>query len=161
MVMEKIDILFAVEEIKKLRARYFRGADMKDWVLMKSVFAPDVAVDIRGVTTDPRTGINFVPSVGEDEIVGSDNVVEMIKSGMTGVTSVHRGYMPEIEILSERFARGIWAMEDILKWSEGAIIESMHGFGHYHENYENIDGEWKIKKIKLTRLMLDAKFRNK
>ena len=34
-----------VEEIKKLKARYFRGLDTKDWDLYSSVFAEDVVVE--------------------------------------------------------------------------------------------------------------------
>jgi len=36
-----------VEEIKKLKARYFRGLDTRDWDLYASVFAEDVVVDLR------------------------------------------------------------------------------------------------------------------
>ena len=38
-----------VEEIKKLKARYFRGLDSKDWDLYASVFTDDVVVDISNV----------------------------------------------------------------------------------------------------------------
>lgn len=31
----------------------------------------------------------------------------------------------------------------------------MVGYGHYHETYENIDGQWFIKSSKLTRLRED------
>ena len=37
-----------VEEIKKLKARYFRSLDSKDWELYASVFAEDCLVDLRG-----------------------------------------------------------------------------------------------------------------
>ena len=29
------------------------------------------------------------------------------------------------------------------------------GYGHYHETYEKIDGQWRIKTSKLTRLRED------
>jgi hypothetical protein len=31
----------------------------------------------------------------------------------------------------------------------------MHGWGHYYETYEKIDGKWLIKTLKLTRLRLE------
>jgi hypothetical protein len=31
----------------------------------------------------------------------------------------------------------------------------MHGYGHYHETYEKVDGRWRIKSSKLTRLRED------
>ena len=157
--MDNVDKLLAFEEIRALRARYFRGADTKDWELMESVFAPDVVFDIRGVTTDPRTGVNVVPSVSEGVIVGSARVVHAIKEGITGVTCVHHGHMPELALTGETTATGIWSMEDVLKWPDDSPIESMHGFGHYFETYEKINGHWKIKTLKITRLMLDIKLR--
>jgi hypothetical protein len=32
----------------------------------------------------------------------------------------------------------------------------MHGYGHYHETYEKVDGRWRIKTITLTRLRVDV-----
>ena len=32
----------------------------------------------------------------------------------------------------------------------------MHGYGHYHETYEKLDGRWLIKTIALTRLRVDT-----
>ena len=43
-------------------------------------------------------------------------------------------------------------MEDMLRWSDG---RELHGYGHYQESYEKIDGSWHIKTLKLTRLRLD------
>ncbi|MGB9302958.1 MAG: hypothetical protein ACLPXZ_03225 [Mycobacterium sp.] len=33
---------------------------------------------------------------------------------------------------------------------------TLHGYGHHHENYEKIDGRWRIKTSKLTRLREDV-----
>jgi hypothetical protein len=32
---------------------------------------------------------------------------------------------------------------------------NLRGYGHYHETYEKIDGQWRIKSSKLTRLRED------
>jgi hypothetical protein len=72
------------------------------------------------------------------------------------VVTVHHGHMPEIEITSDDTATGIWAMEDKLRWPEGSPIGWMHGYGHYHETYERVDGAWRIKTLTLTRLRIDA-----
>jgi hypothetical protein len=150
-----VEKLIAIEEIKKLRARYFRGADFKDWTLMESVFAPDVVFDIRGATTDPYSGTNAVASVSESVLTGSKTVVEAIRQGITGVSTVHHGHMPEIEILSADDAKGFWAMEDVLRWPPGSPVLSMHGYGHYHETYHRYQGEWKIQTLRITRLRVD------
>jgi hypothetical protein len=32
---------------------------------------------------------------------------------------------------------------------------NLRGYGHYHETYEKIDGQWRITRSKLTRLRED------
>jgi len=43
-------------------------------------------------------------------------------------------------------------MEDMLRWPDGT---ELHGYGHYWETYSKVEGAWKIKELKLTRLRLD------
>jgi hypothetical protein len=31
----------------------------------------------------------------------------------------------------------------------------LDGYGHYHETYEKVSGDWRIKSSKLTRLHMD------
>jgi hypothetical protein len=40
--------LEAIEEIKQLKARYFRCMDTKDWDGFTSVFAPEARMDVSG-----------------------------------------------------------------------------------------------------------------
>ncbi len=124
-----------VEEIKKLKARYFRGLDTKNWDLYRSVFTPDMVFTYEG------TG---------DSIEGLDAFVEYAK-GLT-MTSVHHGHMPEIELISPSSATGTWSMEDHVRWSDGF---ETHGYGHYVETYEKTDDDWRIKTMKLSYLRTD------
>jgi hypothetical protein len=54
--------------------------------------------------------------------------------------------MPEVDIRSDTMAEGIWAMEDVLRWPTTSTrpIQTLHGYGHYHETYELIGGGWRI-----------------
>ena len=54
--------------------------------------------------------------------------------------------------MSPTSATGVWAMEDMLRWPNGT---ELHGYGHYHETYEKVEGAWRIKSSKLTRLRMD------
>ncbi|HEX4015117.1 MAG TPA: nuclear transport factor 2 family protein [Frankiaceae bacterium] len=127
-----------VEAIKQLKARYFRLMDTKDWDAMAQVFAPDVEIDM----------------TGEDGTVhhGVDDFMPYLRANIELVITVHHGHMPEITLLSETTARGIWAMEDKLWWPEGSPLVHLHGYGHYHETYEKTGGQWRIKTLTLTRL---------
>ena len=127
-----------VEAIKQLKARYFRSMDTKDWEGMREVFADDVVMD----TTSSGGGV----------VSGADAFVALLREILKDVITVHHGHMPEIEITSPTTARGIWAMQDLLRWPDG---RELRGYGHYHETYERIDGAWRIKTSKLTRLRAD------
>ena len=51
-----------------------------------------------------------------------------------------------------------FSSSDMLRWPEGSPIRALHGYGHYHETYEKVDGQWLIKTITLTRLRVDTEF---
>lgn len=144
--MNDIERLLAIEEIKQLKARYFRCVDTKDWEGYRSVLADDVVVDI---TEDmPEGGL----------VVGGDAAAEIVRRSLTAdIVSVHHGHCPEIEVLTPTTARGVWAMEDKLSWGPASAFpgQTMHGMGHYTETYEKTDCGWRIKTMKLTRLRCD------
>jgi hypothetical protein len=129
-----------IEAIKQLKARYFRLMDMKDWDDMREVFADDVYID----TTDS----------GGRVVEGADDFMAGLRDLLADVVTVHHGHMPEIELTSATTATGIWALQDLLRWPDG---RELHGYGHYHEEYEKSDGRWRIKKMTLTRLRTDFK----
>jgi hypothetical protein len=143
--MDAAEELLAIEQIKRLKARYFRSMDTKDWDGFAGVFAPNAVLDVTGETP------------GDEGIVrGNELIAAYVRGHVDPVTTVHHGHMPEIEITSATTASGIWSMEDMLRWPEGSPISSIHGYGHYHETYEKIDGEWRIASCRLTRLRVDA-----
>ena len=77
-------------------------------------------------------------------------MIDFWRSNSSRVQSVHHGHCPEIEVLSDTEARGIWAMEDIVEFTDGTL----HGYGHYHETYRKEGGEWRIATLHLTRIRL-------
>ena len=130
-----------VEAIKQLKARYFRLMDTKDWAGFRALFTPDVRVDVSGD--------------GAGVFEGLDVFMAMLEPTLRGVVTVHHGHTPEIEITSPTTATGIWAMEDHLRFPPGGPVGELHGYGHYHETYVKLDGDWRIKSTKLVRLRLD------
>jgi SnoaL-like domain len=127
-----------IEAIKQLKARYCRTMDTKDWVAMREVFADDVVIDTSGS--------------GGGVVSGADEFVAFLVGAIGEVITVHHCHTPEIELTPDGTATGVWAMEDRLRWPNGS---ELHGFGHYHETYERIDGTWRITRLTLTRLRLD------
>jgi len=151
--MDAVQRFAAIEEIKQLKARYFRCMDTKDWDGFADVFAPDAVMDMSAEVPDsgdPEAGITR----------GNTAIAAFVRGHVGDVETVHHGHMPEIDITSTTTATGIWAMEDMLRWPEGTPIAAMHGYGHYRETYERVGLRWLIKTLTLTRLRLDFEMRD-
>jgi uncharacterized protein (TIGR02246 family) len=127
-----------VEAIRQLKARYFRTSDTKDWAAMRQVLTDDVVMD----TTDSGGGV----------VTGADEFLQFLEQTLVNSVTVHQGHMPEIQLTSAMTATGIWALDDLIIWPDGSRLQ---GYGHYHETYEKIDGEWRIKSSTLTRLHME------
>jgi hypothetical protein len=142
--MQAIEHLLAIEEIKKLKARYFRCVDTKDWEVFRRLFAPDALLDIS-------------EDVPGGKLVGPHAIADAASRSLRDCVSVHHGHCPEIDLISDCQASGVWAMEDMLRWpaAAGAALRTLHGYGHYFESYEKIGGRWVIKAMKLRRLRVD------
>lgn len=129
--------LVDVEEIKKLKSRYFRYVDLHWWPELRELFADDAVFEIDESTTTPATADEFVTAVGKH---------------LGQAMSVHHGHMPEIDIIDTRNARGIWAMYDLVEPGRDSGYPLLTGYGHYTEDYRKINGEWRIARLRLTRL---------
>jgi hypothetical protein len=133
------DRLDDVEAIKQVKARYLRTLDTKDWAALRLVLTDDMVMD--------------TSASGGTLVTGADAIMAFLLEVIGDVITVHHAHMPEIELTSATTARGIWAMEDMLRWPDG---QELHGYGHYHETYEKAEGAWRIKTLTLTRLRTDA-----
>jgi hypothetical protein len=144
--MDAIEKLIAIEDIKLLKARYFRYVDTKQYDKLEQLFTPDVKADHS----------EDHPSAKH---TNRKDWVEMIKSAMHRCTSMHHGHQPEIEITSPTTAKGIWPMQDWVYWPEGERSplgdNRFVGFGAYHETYEKTDAGWQIKTVTLKRVKIE------
>ena len=131
--------LVAIEAIKQTKAKYFRYMDTKQWDQLKALFTEDLVADFR----DAPGYLNH----------GRDDYMSMLVDAIGAATTVHQGHTPEITLLDERSATGVWSMFDIVDHPDFLL----QGWGHYHESYRlGDDGVWRIATVKLTRLKLDV-----
>ena len=146
-VIDTAERLLAIEEIKQLKARYFRFVDTKQWKQWAQLFTPDVECDFSA------------DSLTDEPVRGRETLVKMVSRIMADCESLHHGHTPEIEILSPTTARGIWVMQDIVDWPRDKEApngyHSLVGWGHYHETYVKSAEGWQIATMKLTRLRLN------
>jgi SnoaL-like domain len=148
--MDRIDELYAIEQIKQLKARYFRTMDTRDWEGMAQVFCKDAKFDC-------SEGFVCTPLGGEPEGVvgpvthGREAIMAWIEDAFANQTSLHHGHCHEITIDTETAAHGVIAMEDQI-FAADRKTRLLDASGHYHERYRFEDGAWRIAETKLTRL---------
>ncbi|HYZ66390.1 MAG TPA: nuclear transport factor 2 family protein [Mycobacterium sp.] len=136
--MDDAAALLEIEAIKQLKARYCRYLDTKDWEAWRGIFSDDFLSD--------------TSQAGGKVIRGADDFVAFTRRSLGTRATVHQVHAPEIELTSATTARGVWALADVVRFPLGLNLQ---GYGHYHERYEKVDGQWLIASSTLTRLRED------
>lgn len=127
-----VQMLWDIEQIKQLKARYFRLIDTKDWERFADLFTADCIHHLpTGAPKPTLTNVEYLPS---------------LRNSLEHSVTVHHGHMPEITLLSETEAEGIWSMFDDVHTSRPDQAPwRIQGFGHYFETYRKCDdGKWRI-----------------
>ncbi|MEU4098723.1 nuclear transport factor 2 family protein [Streptomyces sp. NPDC026673] len=136
----KVQRLEDIEEIRQLKARYFRFVDEKKHDQLAALFTPGAKLVTDGITW--KSPKEFAYTIRD----------------LTGAApSAHSGAMPEIKITGPNTATGIWSMEDILTFPAGTkgAPEGHDGYGQYHEAYRKVHGKWLIDSVLLTRFWME------
>ena len=131
--------LLELEELKQLKAQYCRLLDTKDWTAWRALFTDDFVSD-----TSPSGG---------KVIRGADEFVAFTRKSLRDQATVHQVHAPELELVSPVTARGVWALEDVVRFGPGV---NLRGYGHYTETYEKVGDRWLIASSTLTRLREDV-----
>lgn len=124
--------LEAIEEIKRLKYRYFRTLDLKDW----EAFGDTLTSDIQA-----RYGTQAM-----DEPVHFDDreaVVAFMSANLhRGVITTHVAHHPEIDV-DGTSAEASWCFEDTVIVPEFKV--QIRGAGYYTDRYrQDSDGAWRI-----------------
>ncbi|BBX21284.1 bile-acid 7-alpha-dehydratase [Mycolicibacter terrae] len=133
------DAATEIEAIKRLKSRYCRYLDTKDWAAWRALFTDDFVSD--------------TSRAGGKLISGADEFVAFTRKSLRDQPTVHQVHAPDIELTSPTTAGGVWALEDVVRFGPGV---NLRGYGHYTETYEKTDGQWRIKTSTLTRLREDV-----
>jgi hypothetical protein len=131
-------------EIRRLRARYPRLLDTRQFDELRTLF-----------TDDATFGTPSADSAGAH---GPDEFVAALEASPYLLGAVHHLYEPEIEITSDLTARGLWSVTSVVSANfdvrDGALVpvESdeptvIYMYGHYEDEYRKVDGAWKISSL--------------
>ena len=137
-----------MEAIRQVKARYVRYGDTKNWEGFRELLTEDFEAHYDGL---PRATQESPSSGG---INGLDMFLQAFPAMLSNCITIHHLYSNEIVITGSSTATGIWAMHDVVNLPTCTF----RGWGHYHEEYEKLDGQWKIKKIRVTRLQVEEEW---
>ena len=131
-----------VEQIKRLKYRYFRSMDTGDFETLQSLYTDDIRVDYIGGTY-------------RWQMEGRRNLIEaQMEAFNSEAIGCHTGHHPEIDILSDTMATGIWYMTDIFMNFRAKTV--FYGSALYRDTYEKINNVWKIKVTTYKRIYEQA-----
>ena len=104
--MDALNDLLAIEDIRAVKARYCRLLDGKDWSGFAALFTEDAVMDVREDTGNPP-------------ITGIAAIIAQVRFAVDDAATSHQVHTPEITLLSEDAATGVWAMQDRVVWQPG------------------------------------------
>ncbi len=138
--------LIDAREIERLKARYCRFIDTKQWDALRGLFTPDATCDGFAAAPNGASAEEFISGAAER---------------LAAAVTVHHCHLADIIFLSADIARAVWAMEDFDEWLHGVPMpdapeaQGFCGYGFYEEEYRRAGGVWKIHIIRLKRLRVD------
>lgn len=132
--------LESLEEIRRLKYRYFRYLDLKRW----DEFGDTLTEDVRA-----RYGTQAM-----DKPLHFDNRAEVVsymsENLGTGIVTIHIANHPEIDVDGDT-ATGSWAFEDTVIVPDFKVI--IRGGGYYVDEYrKEADGKWRISATEYERI---------
>ncbi len=133
-----IQRLMDIEAIKQLKHAYFRCIDTANLEELATLFHVDIEVDFKG-------GNYHLQYSGRDEYVTG-----MAQSFHKQAIGQHHGHHPEIQMLSDTEATGIWYLEDKF-WSLNHNYYTT-GTVLYWDRYVKENGRWLIRETRYERL---------
>lgn len=139
----RIRVLEDIEDIKRLKSRYWRFIDYKRWDDLSGCFTADVSLDV----------------ASRMKVSGREALLQFLKQllGKESVTTAHHGHSPDIEVTGEKTAKGYWVLRDTIL--DSSTNTEMKGRGFYEDDYVKEDGRWKMKSIKISYLFTEGQKR--
>lgn len=133
-----IQRLMDMEAIKQLKHAYFRCIDTANLDELGPLFHDDVEV-------------HFIGGTYEWKVNGkADYLANIGKSFTKRSVGHHNGHQPEIQMLSDTEATGIWYLADNMWLLEHNALTT--GTALYWDRYLKVDGRWLIRETRYERL---------
>ena len=133
-----VQMLMDIEAIKQLKHAYFRCIDTANLEELGTLFHDDVTV-------------HFVGGTYEWKVEGKQDYLANIRYSFNKASvGHHNGHQPEIRMLSDREATGVWYLADNM-WILNHKAKT-HGTALYWDRYVKENGRWLIIDTRYERL---------
>ena len=129
-VQQILDIL----EIQRLKARFFRLIDTEQWDALRETLTEDAQIFFE----DSRFPVSTTPAWD-----GRETWLNYMITANPEKLTVHQILGPEIELVDDNTASGVWAMS---YWVDDPGRQgAWRAYGHEHDRYVRCpDGRWRI-----------------
>ena len=133
-----IQMLMDIEAIKQLKHAYFRCIDTANFEELADYFHDDVTV-------------HFIGGTYEWQLTGKAAYLAAVRQSFHDhCISQHNGHQPEIQILSETEATGIWYLADNMWQLDSRYFTT--GTALYWDRYVKVDGRWLVRETRYRRI---------
>ena len=133
-----IQMLMDIEAIRQLKHAYFRCIDTANHAELAEIFHDDVSV-------------HFVGGTYEWKLRGKQEYLASLKMAFHRQSiGHHHGHHPEIQILSDTEATGIWYLNDHMWQLDSGFYT--RGTALYWDRYLKVNGRWQIKDTRYRRI---------
>jgi hypothetical protein len=133
-----IQMLMDIEAIRQLKHAYFRCIDTANFAELAELFHPEVSV-------------HFVGGTYEWKLDGREAYLSSITQAFHRQSiGHHNGHHPEIQVLSDTEATGIWYLNDHMWQLDSGFYT--RGTALYWDRYLKVDGRWLIKDTRYRRV---------
>jgi SnoaL-like domain len=119
-----------IELIKRLKYKYWRCIDTGDIASLRDSLTEDMKVDYNGGTY-------------RWQMTGRDKILEAIAGSFnSNGVGCHTGHHPEIDVLTDTTATGIWYLTDTFINLKEKVRTT--GSALYRDKYVKVAGQWRI-----------------
>jgi SnoaL-like domain len=140
--------LAEIEALKNVTAKYSRFGDTQNWTEFRKLFTDDLVYSVEAMPRPNPEAPQAATIEGLNAFIGG--MAEML----VGVQTSHQMFLPEITLISPDTAKSTWGIHDLVK-TRYCIF---NGYGHIHQDYRKVDGEWKITRSHTSRLFVDEQW---
>lgn len=141
-MIDRLERLLAIEDIKLLRAKYCRSIDSHRFDRLHEVLTEDFLLDMS--PTGKVLGTEVQPIAGRDAVIG------MMHQAFAPLEMLlHIVTIPEIEFQDESHATGVWRQETFIKENRPDLPGLGLAYATVFDTYRREQDGWRMASVRV------------